>query len=850
MQCRHVVRFVALAVVFCSASAAELQEEDIALNILPDQQSQFYNVRMNAAEQPYLNLEDLLRNWFGLRLQCDTAALQCQTVIPPAGVHAAIDGMNHRLTYGRVQSQLPKDALALRDGKLWLSYTALARWLPITARWDLQQYRLTLVPQFKTPEALKIAHNRSLQQQQAVKQRRNKERAAPLDKPKDPWSIESRYRLDWALDQNAKSRLGISSETHLDVLKGTLYFSGARGYDFAPSQTDPFYWNYSVTKPGYVHLLRVGHTETENSLLLPYLTLKRAFEFERLPPSQGSGGGFQYVGRTMPSTEVDVYRNGVLLDTQIASSDGSYKINTPAAVQGDIYTIKFYYRDGTRSEKQIVISADYGLVLAKGQTDVQMISGEIDRDTTPRFTHMAWRYGLLDSLSLGAHVLSLPSDLGHAVGAGMFDLAWRPKPWVDLLADAMQSPKGTDYAAESNISYFDQHTIRLQLTHINNDSPIVYTRSLTPLSLLQSEVYDTDQSWSVQDIYSRKTWRFSTQYIDDVAGRTVNENITGNLGDDWSMTSEYGYTWSKQSQAQNQQFLIGTLNYRFTLGQLLSLSHVWQSSSVGSTVVSYRLQGNGQTYWDALLNCEVPNEGQVNVYGTVSWRSKKHWMVSMSFDNHSVNAVLTFQGIFGDGYRDRIYSNFGTGSVEGYVMAPQSSADSKKVPLAGVEVNVAGNRATTDEHGHYFIAGIPVAEREIVRVRSDTLDARYLLDDKVEAVQLRPGTIVHYNPVMRWSGGIDGFVVADDKIPKGVEVLVKSVESGEVLARTHVEEDGFFVLDRLPVGEYDLELSDKQIKPTTLKQHVKIPQSSDWLSGVSFDITKVHLAQLQGAQHG
>lgn len=840
-----------ISALLCCACAwsAPLSEEDIALNILPNQQSQFYNVRMNAGEKPYLNIEDLLVNWFGLRVQCDVLLLQCHTLIPPDGVVATIDGVHHQLSYGKLKSALPRGALVLQDGKLWLSYTALARWLPMTAHWNLQQYRLTLVPQFKTPLSIKRAHDKQLLQLQAAKQSQMKEHEAPLDKPKAPLSIESRYRFDWALDQNINSRFGVSSETHLDVLKGTLYFSGARGYDFNPSQTDPFYWNYSITKPGKVHLLRVGHTETENGLLLPYLTLKRAFEFERLPPSQGSGGGFQYVGRTMPATEVDVYRNGVLLDTQVAQSDGSYRINTPAAVQGDIYTIKFYFRDGTHSQKQIVISADYGLVLAPGQTDVQLVTGEIDRDTTPRFTHVAWRYGLFNNFSIGAHVLGLPSGLDHAVGAGMLDVAWRPKPWADLLVDAMQSQTGMDYAAESNLSYFNQHTIRLQLTHINDDSPIIYTRSLTPLSLLQSEVYDTDQSWSIQDIYSHKTWRFSTQFIDDIAGRTVNENITGNLSDDWSITSEYGYTWSKQPGAENQQFLLGTLNYRFSLGQLISLSHLWQSSSIGSTVVSYRLQGNGQTAWDALLNCEVPSEGRVTFYGTLSWRAKKHWMLSASFDNHSVNAVLTFQGIFGSGYRYRSYRNFGSGSVEGYVMAPKQNGQLQ--PLAGVEVSVAGNRATTDKDGHYFITGVPVNEREIVRLRSDTVDARYLIDDKVEAVEVRPGTIVHYNPVLRWAGGIDGYVVADGKLDKGVEVLVKSVDDGAVVARAAVESDGFFVFDRLPVGHYILELNDKAILPAKLAKRVEIPQSTDWLSGVNFDVTQLQLAQGQGGQvHG
>ncbi|MDF1654626.1 MAG: carboxypeptidase-like regulatory domain-containing protein [Coxiellaceae bacterium] len=817
---------------YAFAATTQLENEDIALFIAQDLQSQFYAVKMNEHEQPYLNVENILQQWFGLRSHCDVAALRCTALIPPDGIPAILDGKNKQLIYGKTIQQLPPDALVQQEGKLWLSYTAMVRWLPLNAQWSLQQYRLQLIPQFVLPKEIQRRHDLAIKREKSLKRRQSELDHADIDKPKDRWSIESRYRFDAAFDENLHSQYGLSTETNLDIFKGTLYVNGNAGYDLPRSQTDRIYWNYSVTKPGQVHLLRVGHTETENTLLLPYLNLKRTIEFQRLQPAQGGGGGFQYVGRTMPASEVDVYRNGVLLTTQIAGSSGSYIINTPSAIQGDIFVIKIYHRDGTHTQKEIVIANDYGLILAHKNFDVQGVVGQIDQGDTPRYSHLAWRYGFFNDATLGFHFLELPNGVDTSAGAGMIDLAWRPKTWVDVIAETLRYNVDTDYSAQSNITYFKNHNIRLQVNHINDDSPLVFMRTLTPTVSLADNIINSDQSWSIEDIYNRNTWRFASKYTYDIAGNTISENITGNFNQQWSSTADAGYSWNRDDDVNNT-FALLTLDYRMTSSQLIEISHAWQTDNVGQSFVMYRLQGNGDTLWDTNVGLLIPNHGQITFSGTLSYRAHRHWMVSATFDNSSINAVLSFQGLFGTGYRYRNYNDFGTGSIEGYVRAPSQDGKNKQgVPLEGVRVSVGDAYGTTDKEGHYFIAGVPIDRKVRVKVDTKTLTADYMLPNHVEVAELRPGTIIHYNPRIEWAGGIDGQILSDVAIPKDARVIAVDKHTGEQVAETTVEPDGFFVLDKLAVGEYDLVLQDENTQPQKIIKHVKIPTSSDWLSDV------------------
>ncbi len=814
------------------AQSIALQSEDVALFITSNLQSQFYDVKMSPQELPYVNVSDVLGHWMGLSTHCDVDQRICTVLIPPKGTKAILDGKRNLLIFGKTRQILPPNSLVNIDGKLWLSYTALGRWLPINAEWHLKQYRLSLIPQFNLPKELARQHQFQIEREKTAQRKQDLLNRSVADQPKKTWSIESRYRADYAVNEQAFSQLGLSTETDIDVFKGTLYVNGNVGYDLPRSNTDAVYWNYSVTKPGDVNLLRVGHTETENTLLLPYLTLKRSLEFQRLKPAQGAGGGFQYVGRTMPGTEVDVYRNGVLLTTQIAGGSGAYKVNTPSAIQGDIFTIKYYYRDGTFSHKDIVIASDYGLVLSHKNFDVQAVIGQIDQGDTPRYVHLDWRYGFLDNLTMGAHLLELPDGEDVSSGAGMIDLAWRPKSWANVIAETLRYNTDTDYSAQSNITYFEHHNIRLQINHINSDSPLVYMRGLNPTQSLIDNIINSDQSWSVEDIYNRDSWRFASKYTNDISGNILSEDITGNFNDRISSTIEGGYSWNSDEQA-NSHFALASVNFRMTPYQLIEVSHSWQSDNVGQSLVMYRLQGNGDTQWDTNVGLLIPNHGNITFSGTLSYRAHKHWMLSATFSNDTINAVLSFQGIFGNGYHYRDYDDFGTGSVEGYIRVPSHNNKKQTMqPIAGVKVTAGASYALTDQQGHYFIAGVPVNQKVKLTIDKNTLTADYLLPKKIEVVEVRPGTIVHYDPLIRWAGGIDGQVYSNTLIPDHATVEAIDKHTGKTVASTTVEQDGFFVFNQLAVGDYTLVLHDKNTEPQHVSKQVSIPESTEWLSDV------------------
>ena len=91
-------------------------------------------------------------------------------------------------------------------------------------------------------------------------------------------SFEVEEFEQWTKDQN----INLNYDGSLDIFKGTLKASGSTDYLYKKVNQGRIFWNYTLSKPGLYHLLQVGDTTSQNSLLFPYITLQNGFQFEKI----------------------------------------------------------------------------------------------------------------------------------------------------------------------------------------------------------------------------------------------------------------------------------------------------------------------------------------------------------------------------------------------------------------------------------------------------------------------------------------------------------------------------------------------------------------------------------------
>lgn len=807
-----------------------LAHADIAFYMSSEQNSAFYSVRIDAKSQPYLNVENILTQWFGLDASCRVVDETCVAHLPPDNTTVRLDGKHHLLVEGKFRRTLPEGALVASDGKLWLRYDVWSEWLPIATHWDLTEFALTFQPRFVLARDLVRAHQREINSEKARRLRAAwLARQRPIE-TKRKLTVEGRYQIDVSPRFKGSQEVGGSYAANLDIFKGTLSLSGSARSTLASSDESPVFWHYTVSRPSF-YQLQIGDTDTNRGLLLPFLSLTEAIQFNRLKPATGGGGGFDYIGHTMPGIEVDVYRNGLLLDTQMSTADGRFHVHAPTAIAGDVFTLKFYFKDGTRQERTLRVSDDNGLIIAHKNFNIGAVSGSLESGQW--FTHLAYRYGLTPDLTGGIHALVLPID-GKERPAPMLDVAWRLNSYWDVLGEWMGYKGGQDYDVQTSVSYFSHHTVHAELKHFSQLSPIPDLFNQTPIPLISPLSQTAQNSWLIKDTADYFNWRLVSEYQNRTDANDLDFNLTGPIASHLSATFEGGHTRAKLSSINSGLYAIVMGDYQLPQQQLIEVARRWQTGQ-NDTELSYRYQGELTSRYDIAANLLVPDKGASLYSLSFSWRAHRHWLLSANANTTKITGTISYQDLVGIGDRYKTYDEFGSGNVEGVVMAPPMHQGGKPRPLAGVIVQVGSEVATTDQHGHYFVTAIQPRSRVLLKVLASSLPANLVPVHASVVILLRPSTTIAYNPQLSWAAGLDGQVQSTTPLPPEARVVATRPHSQQVAAKARIEPNGFFIMNGLSTGHYEVSIHDKN-KVLSALRDVTIPDSSDWLSDVQLRV--------------
>jgi len=826
-------------VVACSALGLTVKSSRhayIGVYVNHQEKSSFFPVYMSPHEFPYVPMKASFFNWLGLHLQCDSSKTHCQLTIPNHQDRYWINFTKRE--FGDTEKKTVGE-LAYRDiirdhQQIWIRYDVLGRWLPVNTNWSLEEYALYLSPDYITPAELAQQRQIAFQENQRQLKSQYQINHMKAITPKKQLNLQLRYRFNWfrpfARDQNLNSQF----DGNADIFGGTLFGTGTVQTNSQDGlSATPIYWNYTFRKPGFFDILQFGDTYYNGSLLFPAFNLKNSLNFRKINMLNAKEG-FVYQGHTSPLTEVDVYRNGILIKVIHTKADGAYEVDDPNALPNDVVTFRFYYRDGTISKKTVRVADNYDSLLEKKQWNIQTQYGEIDNGVGStgygRFGHLGLDYGFTPHLTGGLSGYFFTGEYNKgALGA---DMDWQALNTINTQAEALSYNGDTDYSLRGNYTGINHNQLQARVQHISSDSPI---NALEPPSIFDTlpfaDVFSNNgiRYWQLKDTVSLTNWQVTPQYQDSNAGNLLGVSAIGNLTDKWSTTLAAGLAYPKQSRQDG--YLQTIFFYSINDKNLLQLKRDWYENE-SETALMYRYQSLAMKGWDINLGVAQPDKGKFQFEAQAQWRFAKFASVSLFSNTSSVSVELAYFGILamqpGPGVTD--YDDFATGTVSGRVEAPSLQDKHKKIPVQHALIEIGGQRQYTDKNGRYKIIGLPTNTRIQYQLAASSLDASLVPDKKVVVMEFRPGTYIKYNPKLDWSAGVDGTLYHQhEPIPAGTLINLVKKPGGKPIQSAHVEQNGFFILNKILPGHYYLSVPNHpSIKPKSLV----VKENSEWIPNI------------------
>ncbi len=808
----------------------------------------FYRVMMSADEEPYLNLKDIFKEWLSMKVDCDIDRKFCQLKRQPDNTIFWIDGHEGLLGSEEMEEKksFSKDQLIVKDQEIWIKYSLIHEWMNITVYWSVQRYQVQMLPHFRLVEEIAEMRERSRMSLWAKRHEREMLDKAPAIKPEAPYRLEARTSAKATIDSAGESKQGISYDAAADILKGNLQMSG--NYDISGAALDALsYLNYRQVRQKSYNLLELGDTSSAPTQLLPSGgALTNGIRLDKNEKVAGVGK-FEYRGRTDPDTEIDVYINGFLEETLIADADGNYEIRNKYVAGGDQVSFYLFLPDGSEDQFDVSIAPDNGMIIDKGTWDASFVTGQtIDGS----YSHFDFRYGLFEGFSSALHLYQLPkvsltdnvnlqeeSTEKNAFDMSM-DFGWRPFESLGLTTELMNAPDGLNYSADIDITKWENHNIHITSQKYTPESSIILSPAGEDLELEESAL-----------IYATRYGRFSftNSYVQTSDGNALNLDIGINVHRDFRLFVENSFINTIEAYSYHSVSAV----YRFSNAQTYELI-LDQGEEDMSWEFNYEYQGTSKHPWsdvEALrpwrLNASVTQDvdGELVPKLQMLWTNNRHittvfsanrdsFSIDFTFNDATVNDMDTSRQGWLRRWRREDYEHYSMGTLEGYLISPEVPGE-KPEPLKDVEVRVGSRRGTSDEDGFYRVSGIVPGVRQDVRLDMSTLDASMAPLKDATVIEMRPTTILRYDPELTWTAGIDGVLYTDQKIPKETLVRVTRNVDGKIMSTTPVETDGFFLVEGLIPGVYSLAILGVSAPPPV--QQLEIPAGTDWVGGVQIE---------------
>lgn len=562
----------------------------------------------------------------------------------------------------------------------------------------------------------------------------------------------------------------------------------------------------------------------------------------------------RFIGALLPGWEVELYHNNSLIGYQPGPIDGLYDFkDVPLLFGNNHFRLVFYGPNGQIREENQNFQLDQSLT-KKGQHNYHMTATD-DEDGGGRYT-IQYDYGLSKNISTTLNYVDIPiDDLGVRTQHQYLKAGLRGF-WESFFVDfSLYDDAQSGDAIELSLNTRYESTI------------------FTLKDALLNDFVSEEFSASAAAIVRRSTASIDTAipatFLPRIPIRfelTRDEFESGDERLDFSNTisvSARGFAVSNQlhriTGSSQDPFTTGSLQLSTNVQRLRLRSTLSYELEPESTLTNASITADPGMSGDYQLSFGINHSLAVNLTEYSVSANKSSGKYNLSFGaryNTDDEFNLDLRVSFGFGYEPRrgkwesnALSVANQGSVSARVFMDNDQdgiygEDDEPIENIGFLMNNGFNQSRTDQDGIVFMTGIQPYQPVNVVVAPATLEDP-LWNTAIDGINIvpRPGNSIVLDFPIFMTGEVDGTVyLSKNGRAFGVgNVEVQIVDKyGRVLQTVETAYDGFYIISKVPFGEYHLRISSEQLDKLDLQpvsdEKVKLNTDDPFQSGFDFTL--------------
>ncbi|WP_100641934.1 hypothetical protein [Alteromonas facilis] len=603
--------------------------------------------------------------------------------------------------------------------------------------------------------------------------------------------------------------------------------------------------------------------------------LSRGFSMNNLAARLADNRRTNLTGEVQVGWDIELYRNGILIDSITAIDSGRYEFNDLELGFGENNFELVFYGPQGQIERRVEQFFIDGNAVAKGQSSVQFsitesgksVFGFNDIENNPEATgpliSAVYNYGVSDWLSLGTGASLFFPDEGQESQRFLVRSDISLGSWGVL---------NTQLQVDDNQSRSFLQSYRTQLAGISWDFNYQQDEILDEALLVNAQ-RDKSDTFNIRmngNLFqtSSASLNYLNQWIkSDFTSGNSTEIFQNSLG----LNSRYGsfsngLIWQRNGSLDGDSgqtvygdwLLGGTFGYRDRFGRVntrlftnYTIEPTSEFTSVGGTLnypISNQFTGelrysyniiDSEDRYDLRLNWFGES---VSVTGIASYADSDDWSVNLTM-RMGLGYDATTDTLFTSG---RALSSTGAVVVRMYEDENLDNQYTEGEPLLKditVEAVQAYKAADTNSEGIAVLTSLPKGQiTDIVVDDYNFIEPGMMLSQQGFAVEARQGSIQQFDIAVIRGGEVEGTLYArtesgqEDILPYVRMELVDA--SGNTVASTRSEFDGYYLFDKVYPGDYQIHVDtssgrQKGLTPDRYKQ-VNISARGDVFTDVDF----------------
>jgi len=745
---------------------------------------------------------------------------------------------------GRVEGkavQLSQDQFIAGENDLYVDAKVLETWFPIGFAYDFSQQSLLLDPKEELPFQARLARENA---RRGGQNRGPNSPALPLKPPEysfiDPMFVDFGFSGSYEDDDDrAKGKYYALGQGDLGFMNSEVYATGDEKDHF-----DSF-------------RLTLQREDPEGGLLGPLNATRVAAGDVRVPDFPLVGGGKYergasvgnlplniaseydttfFAGNLAPGWEVEIYRNGMLIDNQRVGADGRYDFSSlPLYYGNNEFALKFYGPQGQEREETERIVIGSGMI-RPGSSQYQVSVTQKDEKIFDPRTNIPQNVDKESMRFLGRYRYGLNKNMSLQGGILSQKINNKPHEYINIGA------QGTIGDAYVSADYIHD-------TAGGDAVELAGQKKIGPLDLkIKQQLYkdftvegDTDQSNKVKSRTEISTFGTlkATPYTPDIPFSFNVKNTHKDRSDErvigarFSAGIKNGYIsnsvqWRDDTNIpETYPKMEGSTQATSQLGNLRLRTGLDYELHPDTELIRARISGlynlTPELSTEAGLSHDLENEDITTGSLGMNWNNGKFILsprVSYG-SNDEFNAYLSFSTSFGKEPRSGKMKFSSTklarqGAVSARAFLDKNNNkvfDNGDEPLSGVAVKAdqAHKKAVTDPDGIAFITGLNKNRPTDITLEKETLeDPFWEPGRKGNSIMPRPGHVEIIDMPVITTGEIDGtlFVENGEREKKSLNHAPLQLldSTGKVVQEIKSEYDGFYLFMKIPPGTYSVRL--------------------------------------------